>query len=241
MSNTLDATTTAKQFAKWKFRTIELLIIGLGHREARVAVHLLEYMNQTTRLIFPSQRTIATMLGMDESAVRRAIKNMVSAELLLVRRDNRQKTNHYEFSDAKLNEFYDLKLDRKQLVYHHPDREDVSAQIWPDGEEHPSPEQEETPSPDREDVSAKQWKLPTEGNNEELGYDKSGDHLDDLGDELREDASGEVSPQGERAGGGVRVRRHLVSASLKASPIFQMTDPTANFDRIARQQGRRHG
>jgi DNA-binding MarR family transcriptional regulator len=232
----------AKAFAAWKFRTIDLLIIGLPHREARVAVHLLSYMNKTTRLIFPSQRRIAAMLGMDESAVRRSIKSMVDIELLLIRRDNRQKSNRYEFSDAKLNEFRDLRTDREFIANLIPEREKVSAQIYPDRGEAPGPDEEEAPAPEREKVSAKLVKLPTEGNLEELGYDKSGYQPDELGDELREDASGEVSPQGERAGGGVRARQHVLTASLLATDIVRsrITDPTPIFDRIERQ-GRRHG
>lgn len=233
-----DDAAAKRDFAKWKFDTIELLMVGLDHREFRVANYLLARMNRVTRLINPSQRRMGVILGMDESAVRRAIKKLVDDEVVLVSRDNRQKTNHYEFSAAKLSEFYDLKRDREYLARLLPEREVLSAHILPEQEETPPPDQEETPSPDREDVSAKQSQLSTEGNNEELGHDRSGYQPDDLGDELREDASGEVSPQGERAGGGVRARPHVLTDALLKSRLLQ-TEPAVSLDRLEKELQRK--
>ncbi len=208
-----------REFAAWKFRTIDLLNVGLGHREARVAICLLGHINRVTRLVNPSQRRVAILLDMDESAVRRAIKKLVEIGLLEVERANRQRSNHYAFSASKLNEFYDLRRDREELA-RVSDREEVSAQICSDGEETPGRDEEETPSPDREEVSPKLLKGTIEGNHEDSAGIKGGEVLSQevgLGASAAPKAS---APRQDRFTTPV-----VISESLRASAVMQKRDP----------------
>jgi hypothetical protein len=92
-----------RSFASWKLDWIDALLVGLDHREFRVAVCMLQFAGPD-RLIFPSQERMALLLGCERKVVARAIGRMVKEGWIESRRRARHLPNAYQFVDAKRDE-----------------------------------------------------------------------------------------------------------------------------------------
>lgn len=160
------AETDIKGFSAWKFEWINALMIGVDHREFKVAVCLLQHASKETKLIKPSQERIAVLLGCTSKTVERATSKLVKSRVLEKVRQNRQSTNQYRFLEPWRDVMTDVRTQREdewreirgsRIVT--PDPTDVSAQKQSDPTDVSAPEQTDVSVPDPTDVGGKHLPL----------------------------------------------------------------------------------
>jgi len=181
----MEEDTDLKSFTSWKLDWINALMIGVEHREFRVAVCLLQHANRETKLIMPSQRRIALLLGCSVRAVERAIGKLVADGWLRAVRRNRQMSNQYHFVEARREAMIDLRQYREdewEIIRGRSDPSEVSGQKSPDPSEVSGREPSEVSGLEPTDVTGKHLNTTPEGNTQRLGYDKK----DEVGQYTRE-------------------------------------------------------
>lgn len=165
----------AKSFTSWKMDWINALMIGVGPREFRVAVCLLQHANSRTKLIMPAQARVAKLLGSSTKAVERAVKELITGGWIEVTRTNRQRSNHYQFVEAKRMAMIDLRQSREdewEVIRRRSDQTEVRGQELPDQTQVSPREQTEVSVPDQTEVGGKHLKGTPEGEHLNPGHDK---------------------------------------------------------------------
>jgi hypothetical protein len=155
-------------FTSWKLNMLDAMNCDPKVTDAdfRVAFRLMQHVNSTSRLAWPSMDWLACQIGKSGLRVRAAIKNLSDAGWLAKHRLNRHRSNEYAFHDAPLNTVLDAKLTREDAYKDvranraetRFDRSDSSARNGLDRSDSSGLDRLKMPGPDRSDSSGKHLK-----------------------------------------------------------------------------------
>jgi DNA-binding MarR family transcriptional regulator len=238
-----------KSFTSWKLDWVDALMVGVGHREFRIATCLLQHANGSTRLINPSQGRIAKILGSNATSVKRAITKLAKDGVIERVRHNRQRSNIYRFSDTWKGAMMDLKAQREDewreeraRTARYSEGAEVTCQDEPEGAEAPHREGAEATCPDGAEVTPKHLKGTPEVEHLNVEAGSEVEVLSTEASPLRSAlpksavaSNGRVADSNPTSGAIALAETAIVKQFRKAA-----VDPKASLDRLEAQMAGRH-